>query len=172
MIKKDVSPEERQVIKFFLWEMVAMLWKKDVFSSPRWTHLIVFRCFQKILLDSMRDDKWVLTWLLKFDSNMDRALWSSSPSRRSRTQLQLWISLVRLDKLLLQDLSPALTSLNFAQIFLAALPKTGEFFQCSSTVSLKPGCWIQKFSNLKKLAFWNAAVNINHKGDVIWNRPS
>ena len=117
-----VPPEiVRLEMRFLLWLWVAIAWKKLVFSSPRLTHLIVFLYFQFFLLASSKFERCDFTRLQKLDSRMDKGLWSSSPTKRSRTQLLSWTILLRFERLLLQALRPALTCLNLVKRVLAKL---------------------------------------------------
>jgi hypothetical protein len=67
--------------------------------------------------------------------------------------LQFAIRILRLDKLLLQNLRSSLSLLNLEEMFLVEFRGLLRWCQLLLTVSKKPSCSVQKFSNLKMQVF-------------------
>ena len=91
----------------------------------------------------------VLQNLHKVELLRKEGLCSSSVSRISSVELQLFIRQLRLERPLLHFFRAALKSLNLAVILVALLVAKTLEFHTEFTRSKKPGCSTQKFSNMK-----------------------
>jgi len=95
---------------------------------------------------------WFFKIFLKLNSWGKRGLCSYSVSRISSVELQFFIRQLRLERPLLHFFRAALKSLNLAVILVALLVAETLEFHTEFTISKKPGCSTQKFSNLKAWA--------------------
>src|SRR4051812_19873746 len=101
---------------------------------------------------------------LKILSGPDKVLDYSKVSNLCRNSLEVLMRRLRLESDLLHFLSAYLNLLNFLEIRVAEQLECKYASQESFTTCMKPGCCVQKDSNLKILLLGIAASIVTKKG--------